>query len=557
MSVKRALTVAACVLATVAGAVVAAAPASASGPLKEHADARGRIIGNAVDNNEITDAAYRPIIASEFNQLTPGNAMKWDATEPNPGQFSFGRADEIVALAQQNGQSVRGHTLVWHSQTPGWVQSLNATDMRAAMQNHITTVVNRYEGDLYAWDVVNEPLNEDGTLRNSFWLQRLGESYIADAFRMARAADPDVKLYINDYNTDGLGAKSDGMYRLVQSLLAQGVPIDGVGFQSHLAIQFGFPNQMQQNLQRFADLGLDVAITELDVRMQMPSDATKLATQATYFRNVVNACLAVTRCVGVTVWGYTDKYSWIPPTFPGEGAAHLADENFQRKPAYTAVHDALAGGSTPDTTPPTAPGTPSVSGVTATSAGLSWTASTDTGGSGLAGYNVYREQGTTDPLLGQSTTSSVTVTGLTPSTQYQVYVRARDGAGNLSTPSATATFTTSEGTGTGPCRVAYSAENWGGGGGFTAAVTITNTGTATVSGWTLAFTFPSGQRVREGWNATWAQPAGSGGVTATNMPYNGTLAAGASVQIGFNGGYTGTNTAPSTFTLNGATCTTT
>jgi endo-1,4-beta-xylanase len=545
------------VLATVAGAVVAAAPASASGPLKEHADARGRIIGNAVDNNEITDAAYRPIIASEFNQLTPGNAMKWDATEPNPGQFSFGRADEIVALAQQNGQSVRGHTLVWHSQTPGWVQSLNATDMRAAMQNHITTVVNRYEGDLYAWDVVNEPLNEDGTLRNSFWLQRLGESYIADAFRMARAADPDVKLYINDYNTDGLGAKSDGMYRLVQSLLAQGVPIDGVGFQSHLAIQFGFPNQMQQNLQRFADLGLDVAITELDVRMQMPSDATKLATQATYFRNVVNACLAVTRCVGVTVWGYTDKYSWIPPTFPGEGAAHLADENFQRKPAYTAVHDALAGGSTPDTTPPTAPGTPSVSGVTATSAGLSWTASTDTGGSGLAGYNVYREQGTTDPLLGQFTTSSVTVTGLTPSTQYQVYVRARDGAGNLSTPSAMATFTTSEGTGTGPCRVAYSAENWGGGGGFTAAVTITNTGTATVSGWTLAFTFPSGQRVREGWNATWAQPAGSGGVTATNMPYNGTLTADASVQIGFNGGYTGTNTAPSTFTLNGATCTTT
>jgi endo-1,4-beta-xylanase len=555
MSVRKALAATTTVLLALTGVIALATPAAAD-PLRVHADARGRIIGNAVDNNEITDAAYRPVIASEFNQLTPGNAMKWETTEPNPGQFTFGRADEIVALAQQNGQSVRGHTLVWHSQTPGWVQSLGATEMRAAMQNHITTVMDRYEGDLYAWDVVNEPLNEDGTLRNSFWLQRLGESYIADAFRMARAADPNVKLYINDYNTDGLGAKSDGMFRLVQSLLAQGVPIDGVGFQSHLAIQFGFPNQMQQNLQRFADLGLDVAITELDVRMQLPSDATKLATQATYFRNVVNACLAVTRCVGVTVWGYTDKYSWIPPTFPGEGAAHLANENFQQKPSYTAVHDALAGGTTPDTTPPTAPGTPTTSAVTANSAALSWSASTDTGGSGLSGYNIYREQGTTDPLLTQSTTPSTTLTGLTPSTQYQVYVRARDGAGNLSTPSPTTTFTTPAGQAGGACRIAYRAENWGGGSGFTAGVTITNTGTATVNSWTLAFTFPSGQRIAEGWNATWSQPTNSANVTATNMSYNGTLATGTSTQIGFNGTYTGTNTTPSTFTLNGAACTT-
>jgi endo-1,4-beta-xylanase len=556
MFVRKALAATFTVLLGLAGLVVLATPAAAD-PLRIHAEARGKIIGDAVDNNEITDAAYRPIIASEFNQLTPGNAMKWDATEPNRGQFNFTRADQIVALAQENDQSVRGHTLVWHSQTPSWVQNLNATEMRAAMQNHITTVVDRYEGDLYAWDVVNEPLNEDGTLRNSFWLQRLGESYIADAFRMARAADPNVKLYINDYNTDGLGAKSDGMYRLVQSLLAQGVPIDGVGFQAHLAIQYGFPNQMQQNLQRFADLGLDVAITELDVRMQLPSDSTKLATQATYFRNVINACLGVARCVGVTLWGYTDKYSWIPSTFPGEGAAHLADANFQHKPAYTAVHDALAGDTNPDTTPPTAPGTPAASGVTSNSAALSWTASTDTGGSGLSGYNVYREQGTTDPLLGQSTASSTTLTGLTPATQYQVYVRARDGAGNLSTPSATVTFTTSEGPVGGACRVAYSATNWGGGGGFTAGVTITNTSTATISAWTLAFTFPSGQRVSQGWNATWAQATGSANVTATNMPYNGTVAAGGNVQIGFNGTYTGTNTAPATFTLNGSACTTT
>jgi endo-1,4-beta-xylanase len=554
---RKVLTAACCLAIGVLGTLVAVTPAQASGPLQSHAAARGKFVGTAVDTNELNDAPYLSAVDSEFGQLTPANALKWDALQPNPGQFSFTRADQIMNLAQQNGQSVRGHTLVWHSQTPGWVQNLDATAMRTAMRTHISTVMDRYEGDMYAWDVVNEPLNEDGTLRNSFWLQRLGESYIADAFRAARAADPTAKLYINDFNTDGLGAKSDGMFRLVSSLLDQGVPIDGVGFQGHLAVQFGFPSQMQQNLQRFADLGLDVAVTELDVRMQLPSDASKVSTQNTYYRNVVNACLGVTRCVGVTFWGYSDKYSWIPSAFPGQGSAHMADENMGRKQAYTAVHDTLAGGSTPDTTPPTTPGTPSASGVTANTAGLSWSASTDSGGSGLAGYNVYREQGATDPQLGQSTTNSTTLTGLTPSTQYQVYVRARDGSGNLSTPSATVSFTTQAGGGTGGCRVAYTASEWGGGGGFTAGVMVTNTGSSAVSGWTLAFSFTGGQRVTlPGWGATWAQATGSPAVTATNLSWNGTIAPNATVGVGFNGTSTGSNPAPTSFTLNGAACAT-
>ncbi|GAB3456781.1 endo-1,4-beta-xylanase [Actinophytocola sediminis] len=557
MLMRKVLTAASCLAIGVLGTVVAATPAQASGPLQSHAAARGKFVGTAVDTNELSDAPYLSAVDSEFGQLTPANAMKWDALQPNQGGFSYNRADQIVALAQQNGQTVRGHTLVWHSQTPGWVQNLDATAMRNAMRTHISTVMDRYEGDIYAWDVVNEPLNEDGSLRNSFWLQRLGESYIADAFRAARAADPNAKLYINDYNTDGLGAKSDGMYRLVDSLLDQGVPIDGVGFQGHLAVQYGFPSQMQQNLQRFADLGLDVAITELDVRMQLPSDSNKVSTQNTYYRNAVNACLGVTRCVGVTFWGYTDKYSWIPSAFPGEGSAHMADSNLQRKQAYTAVHDALAGGSSGDTTPPSAPGTPSAASVTATGAALSWSASTDTGGSGLAGYNVYREQGTTDALLGQATTNSTTLTGLTPSTQYEVYVRARDGAGNLSTSSATVAFTTLEGTGAGPCRVAYSASDWGGGGGFTASVAITNTGSSAVSAWTLAFSFPGSQRLTPpGWSATWTQASGSAAVTATNLSWNGNIAPNATVSVGFNGTYSGSNPAPTAFTLNGATCAT-
>ncbi|WP_344956101.1 endo-1,4-beta-xylanase, partial [Actinomadura miaoliensis] len=334
--------------------------AAASGgepTLSELAAAKNRYFGSATDNPELSDAPYVSILSSEFNSVTPGNSMKWDATEPQRGQFNFSGGDAIVDLAQRNGQQVRGHTLVWHSQLPGWVSNGNfsAAELRSILQNHVTTVASHYKGEVVHWDVVNEALNEDGTFRDSVFYRTLGESYIADAFRAARAADPGAKLYINDYNIDGFGAKSDGMYRLVKSLKEQGVPIDGVGFQGHLALQYGFPSRMQENLQRFADLGLDVAITELDIRMQLPADSTKLATQATWYSDVTKACLAVSRCVGVTIWDYTDKYSWIPGVFPGEGAALPWDENLRPKPAYDALRVALGGtpgGGDPD--PPTA-----------------------------------------------------------------------------------------------------------------------------------------------------------------------------------------------------------
>jgi mannan endo-1,4-beta-mannosidase len=217
---------------------------------------------------------------------------------------------------------------------------------------------------------------------------------------------------------------------------------------------------------------------------------------------------------------------------------------------------ALLGGGPPpvDTTPPTQPGTPVASNVTSTGATLAWTPSTDSGGSGLAGYVVYREQGATDPVLAQPTSNGATLAGLTAATTYQVYVRARDGAGNLGPPSGTATFTTTPGGGTGTCRVTYTAANWGGGNGFTATVTIANTGTAPTSGWTLGFSFPAGQRLTAGWSATWAQAQGSAAVTATNLDWNRVINPGASVQIGFNGSFTGSNPAPTAFTLNGTTC---
>jgi mannan endo-1,4-beta-mannosidase len=210
------------------------------------------------------------------------------------------------------------------------------------------------------------------------------------------------------------------------------------------------------------------------------------------------------------------------------------------------------GGGGSDTTPPTTPGTPSVSSVTSTSAALSWAVSTDSGGSGLAGYTVYREQGATDPVLAQPSAASTTLTGLAPGTQYQVYVRARDNAGNLSAASALASFTTPAPQG--GCRVTYGASNWGGSNGFTANLTIANTGASTINGWTLSFAFPAGQRLTEGWSAVWSQPAGSATVTATPLDWNRSLAPGGSTTIGFNATHTGSNPPPASFTLNGQVC---
>ncbi|WP_406448048.1 endo-1,4-beta-xylanase [Streptomyces sp. NBC_00876] len=325
---------------TLAGGPATAAP---QGTLHELAAAQGKYFGSATDNPELPDAAYAATLGSEFGQITPGNSMKWDTTEPVQGRFDFAKGDVVTDFAQQHGQTVRGHTLVWHSQLPGWVGSLPPAQVEAAMKNHITEEATHYRGKVAAWDVVNEPFNEDGTYRASPFHTAMGSDYVATALRTAHAADPDAKLYLNDYNIEGLGAKSDAMYALASKLVDEGVPLDGVGMQAHLAVQYGFPYEMRANMQRFADLGLDVAVTELDVRMQLPADATKAATQSAYYRQVTEACLAVERCVGITVWDYTDKYSWVPGTFPGQGSANLYDENLTPKPAYDAVRTALGG----------------------------------------------------------------------------------------------------------------------------------------------------------------------------------------------------------------------
>ncbi len=428
-------------VAATAGAVAAVAVASPSqAALREPAAAANLFIGYAANaqllcNNSASctsgsSATYRNLAATEFNQVTPENVMKWESIEPSDDNYNFAAADGIVAFAQANGQRVHGHTLVWHSQTPGYVQGLSATAMRAEMQEHITALVGRYANNpaVGSWDVVNEAISDSGgVLRSSFWLNTLGESYIADAFRFARAADPDADLCINDYSIEGMNAKSNRLFTLVQSLLQQNVPITCVGFQAHLVIN-QIPSDFQANMARFANLGLKVRITELDIRIPLPADSQELQVQASNYATVVNACRAVSACGGITTWGIDDGSSWLPNSCCGggnEAAALLWDANYQQKPAYAAVNAALGGGS-PQV--PGTPGTPTASNVTASSLSLSWSASSGT----VTNYQIERATGassTSFSLVGTSTSPSFNDSGLAANTTYRYRVRATNSAG--------------------------------------------------------------------------------------------------------------------------------
>jgi endo-1,4-beta-xylanase len=327
---------------SVAAAALAAGPASAATSLKSLAEAKGRYFGTAMTQNLLSNSTVTTLAAAQFDMVTPGNEMKWDTTEPSNGSYNFGPGDQIVSFAQSHGMRVRGHNLVWHSQLPSWVSSLPLNQVRSAMESHITTEVTHYRGKVYSWDVVNEPFNDDGSFRQDVFYNAMGSGYIADALRTAHAADPNAKLYLNDYNIEGENAKSNAMYSLVQSLLAQGVPINGVGLESHFIVG-QVPSSLLANMQRFAALGVDVAITELDDRIQLPTSTATLNQQATDFSTVVSDCLQVSRCVGVSQWAVGDADSWIPGAFSGYGAATMFDQNYQPKPAYNAVVAALGG----------------------------------------------------------------------------------------------------------------------------------------------------------------------------------------------------------------------
>jgi endo-1,4-beta-xylanase len=326
---------------------VAAAPDTS---LKVLAAQAGLRIGTAVNTDVLaTDPAYAQITADQFSTVTPENVMKWDTIEPTQGQYNWGPADGLVNFARAHGQKVRGHTLVWYNQIPSWITNGNFTNdqLKALLHKHITDEVTHFKGNIWQWDVVNEAFNDDGTLRDTIWLRAIGPDYIADAFRWAHEADPKALLFYNDYNIEGLGAKSDAVYTLLAQLKHEGVPIDGVGLQGHLDTQYGLPEDMTGNLDRFARLHLYSAFTEADARTTLPATSAELLAEGTDYNAMLQSCLQVSRCISYTVWGWSDKWSWVPGVFAGEGSADLYDENYVPKEAYAAVHQtlALAGGA--------------------------------------------------------------------------------------------------------------------------------------------------------------------------------------------------------------------
>jgi endo-1,4-beta-xylanase len=313
--------------------------AAAAGSLGSAAAQSGRYFGTAVPASKLSNGTYSTILDREFNMITPENEMKWDTTEPSRGSFNFGPADQIVSHAAAHGQKMRGHTLVWYQQLPGWVSGLSASDLQSAMDNHITQEMTHYKGKIYAWDVVNEAFADDGSgqHRSSPFQDKLGNGFIEHAFRTARSADSSAKLCYNDYNIENWSdAKTQGVYNMVKDFKSRGVPIDCVGFQSHFGSN-GPPSSFQTTLSNFAALGVDVQITELDIAQA----------SATNYANTVNACLHVSRCTGMTVWGIRDSDSWRSSDSP-----LLFDGNGNPKAAYSAVLNALnaASGTTGGTT---------------------------------------------------------------------------------------------------------------------------------------------------------------------------------------------------------------
>ncbi len=327
-----------------------APPAAAAPPLREAAAARGMYVGAAVASAfptlDATDPAYRPALGRHFNMLVTENALKFGPLRPAPGVFNFATPDAIVAFAEEHGMKVRGHTFVWHTQMPAWLVEggYSAEQVRAYLQEHIRTVAGRYKGRIYAWDVVNEAVEEDGSARRTFWLEKLGRGYLEEAFRAAHEADPQALLFYNDYGTEGIGPKSDSVYALLADLKRRGVPVHGVGFQCHFEAGRA-PKQadMEANFKRFAALGLKVHLTEVDVRVRVPQTSAGLKMQTDTYADLTRACLATPACEAIVMWGLTDRYSWVPGFFQGYDNGLLLDRAYAAKPAYRAMYDLLKG----------------------------------------------------------------------------------------------------------------------------------------------------------------------------------------------------------------------
>jgi endo-1,4-beta-xylanase len=288
-------------------------------------------LGAALElEHALEDDAYRARLITRFTSITPENAMKWANVQPERGEFDFEEADELVEFARRTGKRVRGHPLVWDSQLPAWVEEgdWSPRELRRVLRDHVRALAGRYRGKIDEWDVVNEPLAKDGSLEQNVWHRTLGPRWIAYAFRVAHRVDPEARLFLNEFNAERAGRKSRALLALARGLKELGVPIDGVGFQLHATGQ-GAPSRdrLDRLFRATARSGLSMAITELDVR-----NAGE-ARQARIYRDAARACAHAANCTGITIWGVTDRWSWLTPA----SRALPYDVDGRPKPALRAL----------------------------------------------------------------------------------------------------------------------------------------------------------------------------------------------------------------------------
>lgn len=329
-------------------------------------------IGTSVNSHQTlgSDSVTTAFLIKHFNSLTSENDMKWEKIHPFPQEYNFRIPDSLISFGKRNGMFIVGHTLVWHSQTPAWVfedtpgKPLNRDALLQRMKDHIYTVAGTYKGKVDGWDVVNEAVAEDGQLRKSKWFEIIGEDYIQKAFEFASDADPDAELYYNDYNIE-LKTKREGTVKLIQSLQEKGVKIDGVGIQGHWHLDFPDLSEIDTAIGIYANMGLKVMITELDIDV-LPRPASfsgadisqnfELQKQlnpypdgmpdsvqqqlAGRYADIFKIFLKYSDNISrITFWGTHDAVSW-KNNWPVKGRSNyplLFDRNYQPKTAYDAV----------------------------------------------------------------------------------------------------------------------------------------------------------------------------------------------------------------------------
>lgn len=323
--------------------------------LNEAAQRRGRVYGAAVSQEALEDRSFRNLLVHQAGSLTPENGLKWEVVEPRRGHYDFRQGDALLQLARLHGLEMRGHTLVWERQESAWLQTVSSADLAPILKAHIQTLVGRYRGQLRSWDVINEPLADDGSgLRHHRWWRALGPDYIALALKWAHQSDPGARLLINEYGleaqTPAAAAKRRAMLALLRDLRRRHVPLHGLGLQAHL--QGGPAGERYDGLNDFLKqvqaLGLEIQITELDVDdRQLPGDpALRDRMVAAVYDRFLGAVLGNAAVRQVTTWGLSDRYTWLnsqaPRTDGLEQRPLPFDAALRPKPAVAVMRERFA-----------------------------------------------------------------------------------------------------------------------------------------------------------------------------------------------------------------------